>query len=324
MKTDDLVTIIVPVYNTRKYLNKCVESLCAQSYKNIQVILIDDGSTDGSGEICKTWQSKDKRVTTLYEMNKGQGSARNLGLNHAKGKYIVFVDSDDFVSQKYIEDLYKLLVSYNADVSCCNCDQYDENGKYYGKYCNGNGIKSLTGVEAIESMWYQGIINIGPWGKMYKSKLWNRVRFEEKFGEDYATMHYIYEQANKIEYTYKVLYHYLIRMNSDIHSFNPREVEMLNTVESTLKYASEDPILYKAALHKGIRVYFHVLFQLPKEGYCVEKKRIKKFIKKNRLKVLNDGKSSKKAKLAILLSFCSLRLEKSILRFMKKYVKDFK
>lgn len=319
----DLVTIIVPVYNVEKYLDKCISTLCTQTYSNIQIILIDDGSTDESKKICKAWQLKDKRIMVLCEENKGQGSARNLGLNSAEGKYIVFVDSDDTVSNNYIETLYNLLIFNDADISCCNCDQYDEKGNYYGKYWKNDGIRKLTGTEAIFSMWYQGIINIGPWGKMYRADLWKNVRFVERFGEDYATMHYIYEQASKVIYTYTPLYHYLIRMNSDIHSFNPKEFQMLNTVQDTLKYASKNSALYKAALHKGIKVNFHILFQMPNDDkYILEKKQIKRFIKKNRKAVFGDRRCDKKTRLAIILSFLGFKVEKNILKFIKEKHKE--
>lgn len=320
---NELITIIVPVYNVEKYLNRCVKSLCDQSYRNIQIILIDDGSTDRSYDICKKWQGMDKRIFVFHEENKGQGSARNLGLKHAKGEYIVFVDSDDFVAPDYVKTLYKLLISYSADIVCCNCDQYDESNKYYGKYWNGKGIKKLTGHEAIISMWYQGIINIGPWGKLYKAKLWKNIRFAEKFGEDYATMHYIYEQALTVIYTYIPLYHYTIRKDSDIHSFNPKEFQMLETVQDTIDYAHNDVDLYKAALHKGLMVNFHILFQMPNYKYNNKRKKIKHFIKKYRSVVLGDKKIRRKTRIAIILSFLGLGMEKEFLKIIKKLHKDF-
>ena len=116
----DLISIIVPVYNAEKYLAKCLESLISQTYKNIEIILIDDGSKDESEKICQTYCAKDARIIVKKQKNAGASSARNRGVDLAKGKYILFVDADDYVSDDYIEYLYRLIKSHHTDIGICS------------------------------------------------------------------------------------------------------------------------------------------------------------------------------------------------------------
>lgn len=114
-----LISIIVPVYQVKEYLNECVESLTAQTYTNLEILLVDDGSTDGSGEICDQYAAGNDRVRVVHQENRGLSAARNAGLDCAKGEYIAFVDSDDVVLPNFIETLYKLLIKYQADIAAC-------------------------------------------------------------------------------------------------------------------------------------------------------------------------------------------------------------
>ena len=102
-----LISVVVPVYNVKQYLDDCMHSIVNQTYENIEIILVDDGSTDGSGELCEEWKGKDSRIRVIHQENGGLSAARNTGIEHAKGSYIAFVDSDDWVSEEYIEKLYE-------------------------------------------------------------------------------------------------------------------------------------------------------------------------------------------------------------------------
>lgn len=115
----DKISVIVPVYNVEKYLNRCIESIVNQSYKNLEIILVDDGSTDASGEICEEWKKKDSRIVVFHKENGGASSARNIGLKHAMGEYIGFVDSDDWIEKNMFERLYFLIKEHNANMSIC-------------------------------------------------------------------------------------------------------------------------------------------------------------------------------------------------------------
>src|SRR5699024_4494271 len=115
----DLISVIVPVYNVEKYVRRCIDSICGQTYSNLEIILIDDGSTDSSGKICDEMAAKDGRISVIHQENKGLSQARNAGLDQAKGEYIAFVDSDDYLSLNMYECLLKSLKENNADVVRC-------------------------------------------------------------------------------------------------------------------------------------------------------------------------------------------------------------
>lgn len=324
MNKKELVSIIIPVYNVEKYVEKCIQSLCKQTYNNIEILLVDDGSTDSSGEICEFYANKDSRIKVFHKENGGQGSARNLALDNAKGNYICFLDSDDSVKEDYVEFLYNLLIERNLDISICNYEIYDENNRFLKKRNTGEGYVEFSNIEAINSMWYSELINIGPWGKLYKKELWDKNRFEECFSEDFATMHRIYILANKIGYSYECKLMYLIRSNSAIHMFCKKKLKMLDIANNNIEFAERYPELKKAAYNKAISVNFHVLFQLPDdEGYEEVKMKIKKFIKENRNKVLFDSRSQKKVKIAAILSFLGFNNIKKIFSIIKKHNSAF-
>ena len=115
----ELISIIVPVYNVEKYLNRCIDSLISQTYQNIEIILVDDGSTDSSSEIVDGYLKKDNRIKVFHKDNGGLSDARNKGIEISKGKYLSFVDSDDYVTNTYIETLYNTIIEYEADISIC-------------------------------------------------------------------------------------------------------------------------------------------------------------------------------------------------------------
>ncbi|MEY8735983.1 glycosyltransferase family 2 protein [Lactobacillus sp. AN1001] len=114
--TDELVSIIIPVYNVQKYVELCIKSCINQTYENIEIILVDDGSTDSSGKICDEYSKRDNRISVIHTTNRGQGSARNIGLNKCTGDFITFLDADDVLNENFIQILQKLLINYNADI----------------------------------------------------------------------------------------------------------------------------------------------------------------------------------------------------------------
>ena len=121
-----LISIIVPVYNVEKYLNRCIESIVAQTYTNLEIILVNDGSPDNSAQICESWREKDNRITILHKENGGLSDARNKGLEVANGEYVSFIDSDDFVHSLYIEALYTMCKNTNTKIAVCNFRRFEK------------------------------------------------------------------------------------------------------------------------------------------------------------------------------------------------------
>ena len=126
MFRNSLISVIVPVYNVEKYLPQCLNSIINQTYKNIEVVLVDDGSTDDSGNICEEYKKNDERIIVVHQKNSGLSAARNVGIEISTGEYITFIDSDDYISPDYIENLYSALEQYSADIAICDLKKVSE------------------------------------------------------------------------------------------------------------------------------------------------------------------------------------------------------
>lgn len=208
---NELVSIIVPVYNTEKYLNKCLNSILTQTYKNIEVILINDGSTDNSLKVCKEYEKKDKRIKLINKENEGLSATRNLGILTAKGKYIGFIDSDDFIEEDMFKNLYEDMINNNSDISICEMT----NSEKYLKENKTTKVEVLNNKEAIFKLLYDNEINNYAGNKLIKKEMFENIKFPigRKF-EDLAIMHYLIEKAKTITYNSYIGYHYIQRPGS--------------------------------------------------------------------------------------------------------------
>ena len=215
MRTSPLVSVIVPIHDVGQYLEKCLNSLLAQTYQNIEIILVDDGSTDKSGEIANQFGKKDKRILTIHKKQGGVSSARNEGLKQAKGEWIVFVDSDDYVDKEYIAKLQKLALETNADIATCSFSSFSIDGSSLKKKPTWPE-KTLTGIESINYM-FKNKYPAYVWLSIYKADLFkkNAIVFPEgKTYEDITTKINLMYNAKRVAYTNERLYHYQIRKNS--------------------------------------------------------------------------------------------------------------
>ena len=146
----DLISVIIPVYNVEKYINRCVDSVIHQSYTNLEIILVDDGSPDNCPTICDNYSKQDSRIKVIHKKNGGLSDARNVGIEHSKGKYITFIDSDDYISNDYVEILYKLITKYNSKIAVADNYIFYEDGNIYD---NSTGIKQcVSQSEFFEKM----------------------------------------------------------------------------------------------------------------------------------------------------------------------------
>ena len=215
------ITVIVPVYNVEHYLDKCLDSLINQTYKNLEIIVINDGSTDNSGEICQEYAQKDSRIIYIEKENGGQSEARNMGLDRMTGSYVTFVDSDDWVELDYVENLYKKITEYQADIAVGNYYSFNEaEGMYYfhifGDSCYEKVYDNVSIFENLyESQEMKSFALISVWGKLYKADLLKHLRFDiGKLGEDGYLNQKIYLLAEKTIYLNKGLYAYRQREGS--------------------------------------------------------------------------------------------------------------
>ena len=222
MNNDPLISIIIPCFNAEKTLEKCLQSVVQQSYANLEIIIIDDGSTDETSLIYNKFQSNDERILVLKQQNSGVSKARNTGVKAATGDYICFVDSDDWAELNYCSELYSLLVGENADISIVEASYEDENGNVL---CSKpiSDEKIFDGNRALVLLLEDQEIQSHPWGKLFKADLLKNVHFPEnlKCFEDYSTLFKIFNKAVKVIKSNEKLYHYIQREDSLSHNLSP-------------------------------------------------------------------------------------------------------
>ncbi len=227
----DKISVIVPIYKVENYLNRCIESIVNQTYKNLEIILVDDGSPDNCGNMCDDWSEKDERILVVHKANGGQGAARNLALDICVGQYIVFVDSDDYLELNMIATLYENIVVNAADVVACNYYKVNEAGVRENVNIFKNNI--ITDKHEILRNISKFVV---PWGKIYKRDIFNEIRYPiDKFAEDSFISYLIMDKCKKIQTLKNPLCSYLIREGSD--SNTKFELKHLDKAESYLKRA---------------------------------------------------------------------------------------
>ena len=228
MNHTELVSVIIPVYKVEKYLDKCVESVVNQTYKNLEIILVDDGSPDACPAMCDDWAQRDSRIKVIHKQNGGLSSARNAGLDVCAGEYLYFLDSDDYIAKNCIEMLLNAIISDNSDMCIGNIMLVDELGNSVGSYvCKEQGIitpENIFSTYGNEST----IIFIVAWGKLYKAKLFSDVRFpERKLHEDEFTFYKVLDCCKTISVLPDMLSFYVQHTDSIMSKINPKRLDSI-------------------------------------------------------------------------------------------------
>lgn len=220
------VSVIVPVYNVEKWAGRCLKSLVNQDFENFEIIVVDDGSTDNSKKICRYFSNKYKKIKFYSKKNGGLSDARNYGLKVAKGKYVVFVDSDDFVKPNYISSLYNNLKETNSTMAICGFYLTDEKGKELSDFPISRTLnipldkKIISGKELIRYLYNEsGWVDIPAWNKIYPKNIFDEFKFKKGvYFEDSALMHHLLWNIKKIAIVHIPLYSYVQRENSILNS----------------------------------------------------------------------------------------------------------
>lgn len=233
-----LITVIVPVYKVEPYLQKCVDSIINQTYTNLEIILIDDGSPDRCPIICDEYAQKDNRIKVIHQKNSGLAQVRNIGIDNAQGEYITFIDSDDFVTPNYVELLYKGLNKFNAEMSIASLYIYREDAKFEMP-TESDAFFEISKEKCIEQ--YTSIKTnpfISAWNKLYKRELFSSIRYPNgKLYEDAFTTYKLIDKAKKIVFTPSKLYFYRINPQSILgQSFNEKHIEMVEAFHSGFEF----------------------------------------------------------------------------------------
>ena len=260
MKEKELVSVIVPVFNTDDYLRECLEALKQQTYDNLEIIMINDGSTDNSGNICREFSKKDSRFILIQQENRGLAVSRNAGLEKASGKYVCFVDSDDLVHERYVEILYENLVRYQADISMCNYLKFRGKTELHGDV--DNICKEMFPKQMLYAITTTGPDNISEkavvaWNKMIRMDIIKGLRFKNRLHEDEFMINDLILNLSSGVWTDAVLYFYRQRPESITGEKNKkdfRHLDMLDAVyERLLIFSGPD---YKELFPDLLRSYF--------------------------------------------------------------------
>ncbi len=311
-----LVSIIIPVYNIENYISKCIESVISQSYKDLEIILVDDGSSDKSGEICDEYAKSDSRIKVIHKKNGGLSDARNVAIDIVKGDFIYFIDGDDYVHHDAISVLIETQKDTQSDIVTEGfVPVFDNSNIDLDKKLSVLPSKTLQKKEAIESLMYQKDTTTSAWGKLYKKSLFgNDIRYPKgAICEDLPTTYKLFSRTDSVSFVHAPMYMYRQREGSIIQSaFKPGRIEALDFAEQELKYIDKHfQEIRNAAVN---RLFMEAVFICQTISLSKIKEnrqywdRCVNVIKRTRLIVLTDVRSKKAYRIFALLSFISPKL----------------
>ena len=303
----DLVSIVVPVYKVEKYLSRCVDSLINQTYQNIEIILVDDGSPDKCGEICEKYAEIDNRIKVIHKENGGLSDARNAGIDIATGKYITFVDSDDYVSKNMIVNLMRGIKEGNTEISCIRFIMCPDSGVDRLSETKNATFDTYIKEDFLEKMLYQEEIDNSAWGKLYNRDLFEGVRYPKgKLYEDLATTYKLLHKTDRVAVSHSDDYYYVQQENSIMHmNFNPSKMDAIENMSEWYGFIEKNyPKQLPAARSKFISVAFNIWKQIPfVKEYKLAKERCWAIICEYRKSVIADSRARKMIRLGAMCSY---------------------
>lgn len=305
MMNNPLISVIVPCYNVEQYLPKCVDSIVNQTYTNLEIFLVDDGSPDRCGDMCDEYAQQDKRIKVIHKENGGLSDARNVAIDVATGEYIVFVDSDDYCALDYVETLYKLVAENDAQMGVTWHKCFDEGTVPTADTHEGKILKLFTAEEALRSMFYQKDFDTAAWAKIYHRSLFDGIRYPKGWlFEDLPTTYRLMQRCRKVAFTNYMSYYYLIRKSSiEGAPFNPAKYESCRNIIKQLKRDRSfmPKNIQKAMNCRIVSLAFHILLDVPK-AQSEKRNILMKEIKQLRIGVILDKKARLKTRVACALT----------------------
>ena len=226
------VSLIIPVYNVEAFLERCLDSVQNQTYKDIEVIIVNDGSTDGCPDIIERYVSNNPNFKGFTIENSGQGGARNYGIEKATGEYVAFLDSDDYIAPNCIERLVETAIADNSDIVVCGCYDVKEDGTIIAKVSN-NISNKVTSISKNPEILFN---RVAPWGKLFKKSIFGDLRFATRvWYEDMRLIPKLYLNAEKISYIDDPLFYYVQRAGSTMNNSNAaRNLEIIETFDDLI------------------------------------------------------------------------------------------
>lgn len=306
---DPIISIIVPVYNVELYLERCIESILNQSFKDIEIILIDDGSTDLSGKICDRYVEIDDRIICIHQKNMGVSSARNKGIEISRGQYIGFIDSDDLVHKDMYKILYEAINKYNVDISCCNAIKLGEDkiDSINIEEIRGE-TKVLTQINIFKHLYGNSNDDfkyIALWNKLISKDILGTLKFEDTGSEDLVFNNVLFSRVKKMAFVNQNLYFWITHKQSLSHKkFNERNVKILDSYESSYKFLDKymNEKISSLCLTKFIKVILNTRYNSKNTDLFVKvDKKVKELIKKYEKDFLKDRNISLKEKIILYI-----------------------
>ncbi len=289
---NNLISVIVPVYNAEKYLYECLESIRKQTYKNIEILLINDGSTDNSAQICNEFSKKYKEFKTYHQKNNGVSRARNIGMENAKGDFIIFIDSDDTIAENYIEVLYKNIIEYDADISMCNIIRVDESGKYIEDFDNTRKKEKIQTILMNQNEYISNILDYKYYytyatNKLIKRDIIKNIRFREDihYNEDGIFFLDLSKNITTAVFTYPIYAYFYLQNTTSANAqrFNEKYLTVIKAFEIMEQYFkifkknNKNYFSYRY-INYYIEAYYYQ--HINKKSTKKDKKKLKKVINK--------------------------------------------
>ena len=267
MNSDNLISVIVPIFNSEKYLDECINSIVCQTYANIEILLVDDGSEDSSKIICKKWEDRDERVRLITQKNGGVAKARNTGIENSKGALLLMVDSDDYIAPNMIESLYNGYLCTEADIVICDYEQGID--REYSFSVNDSDFRVFdfeTIMKRVYADGHDALRFISPWGKLYNADLFASIRYPEgKIFEDIYVTHQLLQKARKVAVVDQKYVYYYRHDDSIMHRpFHLGKLDYLDALKERIGffqsngYSQLEKDAYEEYLHSLIWEYSRV------------------------------------------------------------------
>jgi len=306
-----MISVIVPVYNVEKYFDQCMESLLAQTYTDFEIVLIDDGSTDSSGKKCDEWEARDSRICVFHQENVGLSETRSRGLQYAKGEYIAWVDSDDYVDKRFLEVLLRELSTSDADMVMCGF-QTDVDGviKPYEKNIFADAV--FDWQEFMERVYTYGLYSV-VWNKLVKKSVYDGIRFPKgRLFEDSSIMRPLAQKCRTIKVINESLYFY--RRHQECITMKKREYnDNLRYIEQFCEWIQDDIKVYAKEKNERLQAYAskHLCNAIVTYGKQLNRddaKRFKRIYRKNVSAVLKSKHIALKSKVKYAIANVSWSL----------------
>lgn len=311
-----LISVIIPIYNAEKNIQDCIMQIIHQTYKNFEIILINDGSTDDTENVCLKLKKQYSQIRYYYQENLGAGAARNKGIEICRGDYIAFVDADDYLYPEYFEELISLIIEFGVQISCCSCIKGIKKDaiKFLKSKPLGN-TKEISREEAIASLYYRKEIRGYPVIKLIDVSLIRKVKFptDLRLGEDFIFVYELLKNVDRVAYTSKELYYYVQNSNGVTHNLRITDMKLLwDRLETIMSndIRNESSTLEKAVESKLFITAYDFLIRIKKNKEKNFQCQLIDYIKQVRMNIVKDNvcKTSNR----LLGIFCCISIKMTV------------